>query len=352
MTAVYIQNQGVTVTRAGRRLLFRHEEQTLAEIQVVRMGSLHLFGGINLTTPALGLLLGQGVDVAFYRRDGRLKGRLVGPLSGNSRLRLAQAQLHGNEAWRLARGREIVAAKAEAARDLLVKYERKKGVVQRGRTRDKLAEFAEKARRASSLEETLGLEGAAARLWFDLFPLFMPRGFSWRGRSRRPPTDPTNALLSLSYSLLTVQLTGAIDGCGLDPYLGCLHGVRHGQPSLALDLLEPFRILLADRFVIRSVNLGVFSRDHFQGGRERGVFLTLDGRSKFFTAWDSFLEKNRWRDQMFNSITKYRKLVETGRSDFSGDEVPCCSIPEGRPHEASPQETDNLVVAEESCISC
>ncbi len=315
MSIVYIQKQGVKIARTGRRLLVKNGDEVLSEIQVMRLDSIHLFGGITVSTAALGLLMGHGVDAAFYRLDGRLKGKLTGPLSKNVKLRLAQALLHDDPHWRLKRSREIVRAKTQAARDLLIKYERKKGVVDNGRTRSKFTEYANRATQADTLDELRGLEGVAARLWFDLFPTFMPRGFSWNGRRRRPPPDPTNALLSLSYSLLSTRLTSAVDGCGLDPYLGCLHGVRHGQPSLALDLLEPFRVLAADRFVIRSINLGIFSPSHFQAGPRRGIFLNQEGKAKFFVAWEAFLKKIRWEDQMFSEITRYRKLVEASHLD-------------------------------------
>jgi len=311
MSIIYVQTQGAEVRRKQRRLVVIKDDETLHDIPCVHVESLHLFGGISLSTPAASLLLQEGVDVAFYTQDGRLKGRLTGPLSGNVPTRALQARLALDPSWPVYHSRGIVCGKIQACLELLIRHERKKGVINGGRVRREFARLATRSAEAGDAATLRGIEGSAARLWFRQFPTFVHDRMPWNGRSRRPPRDPLNALLSLSYSLLSAQIIAAVDGCGLDPYLGALHGVRHGQPSLALDLLEPFRPSVADRFVLRSVNLGVFRSEHFTTTSENGCRLIESHRTRFFEAWEGFLESVSWRRRMFAAIADYRKGLES-----------------------------------------
>lgn len=146
----------------------------------------------------------------------------------------------------------------------------------------------------ASLEETdtrselMGIEGIAAKAYFGAFPQMILRNeetFVFDGRTRRPPLDPVNAMLSFAYTLLGNEITGALEAVGLDPAVGFLHTVRPGRTSLALDLLEELRAPLADRFVVTQINLGVFTKKDFLKKENGAVFLTDDARKCFLTAW-------------------------------------------------------------------
>jgi len=136
---------------------------------------------------------------------------------------------------------------------------------------DRMRELVDKANEVASLESLLGLEGTAARFYFEAFgPLFRanaaggPRlGFDFEGRNRRPPKDPINALLSLGYALLTKDVLITLLGVGFDPYLGFFHQPRYGRPALALDVMEEFRPLIVDSVVVSAVNTGVVQADDF-----------------------------------------------------------------------------------------
>lgn len=136
--------------------------------------------------------------------------------------------------------------------------------------------------------ELMGIEGIAAKAYFGVFSQMILRNedvFIFDGRTRRPPLDPVNAMLSFSYTLLGNEIAGALETVGLDPAVGFLHTVRPGRASLALDLLEELRAPLADRFVITQINLGIFTEKDFQRKENGAVFMTDDARKTFLSAW-------------------------------------------------------------------
>ena len=183
--------------------------------------------------------------------------------------------------------------------------------------------LAQRAEGAASLEELLGLEGAAARIYFGRFAGMIKReteageteagetealGFDFRSRNRRPPRDGVNALLSLGYSLLAKDLTVACYAVGFDPMIGFYHQPRHGRPALALDLMEPLRPLIADSAVLSAVNTRMVSeKDLVQAGR--AVSLTPAGRKAFFRAYELRMD-TLVTHPLFDYRVSYRRLLE------------------------------------------
>ena len=143
---------------------------------------------------------------------------------------------------------------------------------------------------APNSESVLGIEGNAAHAQFSALMSFNRSPLQWPGRVRHPATDPLNALLSLGYTLVMHEITGLLAGIGLDPYLGYLHRVDYGRPSLALDLLEPFRHPLVDRLVLTAVNKGMFEEGDFQrGGDREGLFLAPKPMRRFFAEYERWM---------------------------------------------------------------
>ena len=181
---------------------------------------------------------------------------------------------------------------------------------------DRMRELVDKANEVASLESLLGLEGTAARFYFEAFgPLFRanaaggPRlGFDFEGRNRRPPKDPINALLSLGYALLTKDVLITLLGVGFDPYLGFFHQPRYGRPALALDVMEEFRPLIVDSVVVSAVNTGVVQADDFvrRGG---AVALTTAGRGKFIRAYERRMDEEVTHP-VFGYRVSYRRILE------------------------------------------
>jgi CRISPR-associated protein Cas1 len=175
-----------------------------------------------------------------------------------------------------------------------------------------LKQLARKASEAVSLESLLGLEGSAARCYFGEFSamlkISLQAPFDLDGRNRRPPRDPTNALLSFAYSLLTKDVALAITSSGLDPLLGFYHQPRFGRPALALDLMEEFRPLIADSVVIAAINTGVVSpRDFLRA--PGSCALTSDGRKRFIQAYERRMDQSVTHP-VFGYRISYRRVLE------------------------------------------
>lgn len=215
---------------------------------------------------------------------------------------------HPSACLTLARG--FVERKLKNCRTLL----RRNSHEDMGPTLRAMARCAGQAAEASSLESLLGVEGMGAKHYFKALPSMLrdPDGaapaFEFTGRNRRPPRDPINALLSLGYSALTRDWTVALLSVGLDPYLGVYHRPRFGRPSLALDLMEEFRPLIADSVVLQLVNNGELRTSSFitRGG---AISLTSDGRKRFFAAYERRLG-HLVRHPAFGYQVSYRRLLE------------------------------------------
>ncbi|OXM50337.1 CRISPR-associated endonuclease Cas1 [Amycolatopsis thailandensis] len=252
----------------------------------------------DFTDNANDLLLRCAADnraVTWLSRNGRFLGRVGGNLIGNPLLRLQQARAHDDPGRRLDIARSLVAGKLHNYRQLLLRIARDAEPARQGEIRAVAASHADSlaaAARAGSMTELLGVEGAAARPYFQSMPL-LARGVP-RGRSRRPPEDQFNCLLSFCYGMLRVAVVGALEQVGLDPYIGYLHAVRPGKPSLALDVMEEFRPLLVDRFVLTLFNRKEITAKHTTQDPAGGVTLTDDGRAFVLDRWSKARERV-WR---------------------------------------------------------
>jgi CRISPR-associated protein Cas1 len=240
-------------------------------------------------------------------------GITMGMNQKNVFLRKSQFRLSDVESFARSLARELVAGKIRNQRTLL----QRNHVEPKRSTLAGMKEMADRAETAGSLEELLGIEGNAARLYFgDFAGMIKPDEgestadlrFDFEGRNRRPPRDPVNALLSLAYSLLAKDLTVAAYAVGFDPYIGFYHQPRYGRPALALDLMEPFRPLIADSAVLTAVNTGmVTARDFVRVGGS--VALTAAGRKGFFRAYELRMD-TLVTHPLFDYRVSYRRMLE------------------------------------------
>ena len=263
---VYVAHDGATLRREGERLqVFVRRERT-AEIPVVGLGQLVLMGNVTLTPAALDLIVDRGVDTVLLGHHGRYRGRIVSGLSGNVRLRLAQYEFVSNPSRSLDLARRIVAGKVGNQRALLLRHARRHGPTATLRTAAiGLRAAAARVESAATLEEARGCEGSGSAAYFRVFgELLRSTYLRFDGRSRRPPLDPVNALLSLGYTLLSNVVEACVQLVGLDPYLGTLHAPLGGRPSLVCDLVEEFRAPVVDALVVAAVNHGAFDADGFE----------------------------------------------------------------------------------------
>ena len=250
------------------------------------------WNGVDLSDDLLHRCAADGRSVTWLTRNGRFLARVCGPQTGSPLLRLAQYRAHDDPARRLAIAKSFVAGKLHNYRQLLLRAARDATGSRQAKLRDIAARHADALADlagAADLTQTLGIEGQAAREYFQGLNLLAPGVSS--GRSRRPPQDPVNCLLSFGYGMLRVAVHGAVEQVGLDPYLGYLHGVRPGKPSLALDLMEELRPLLVDRLVLTLINRGQISARHTEALPGGAVQLTDDGRRFVLEQWSDWRER-------------------------------------------------------------
>ena len=310
---LYLNSQGVKVGKSGAVLQIRDNKTLLQEARLGEICQVSLMGNVQISTQAVQALCEAGVPVCYFSMGGWFYGITVGLNEKNVFLRRSQFRLSEQEYFALAFARKLVAGKIRNQRTLL----QRNHVEPNRMTLEAMKKMADRAERAGSLEELLGLEGNGARLYFgDFAGMIKPEegrealdlSFDFEGRNRRPPRDPVNALLSLGYSLLAKDLTVACYAVGFDPYIGFYHQPRFGRPALALDLMEPFRPLIVDSAVLTAINAGMLTpRDFVRVGGS--VALTASGRKAFFRAYELRMD-TLVTHPLFDYRVSYRRMLE------------------------------------------
>ncbi len=258
---LYVQTPGARIRKRSERLIVEAGEETV-EIPMIDVSQVSLFGPVSITTPALHALMRAEIPVSWFSMGGWFLGHTFGTGNGNVAVREAQYRIAFDEQRRLAFSRKLVAAKIRNSRTILRRnWRADQGTDGKDEALAGLTRIARRATYAKDELRLLGFEGEAAAIYFRYFSkMLMAQAdagyddFAFATRNRRPPVDPVNAMLSLAYALLTRFMTTAISATGLDPYMGLYHRIRHGRPALALDLMEPFRAIVADSAVIQAVN--------------------------------------------------------------------------------------------------
>ncbi len=304
---LYIRTQGAKLTLDGERLIVQGPDGP-GVARLPSTSEVVIFGNVAITTQALRALLSRDIPVSLFTYGGWFVGRATGHSSKNAELHVAQVRAVTDEARALSCARRLVAAKVLNQRTMLRRNHAKPDEVLLG----ELRRLAKSALEAESLESLRGYEGTAARLYFGAFSGMLKKlgdePFDLDGRNRRPPRDPVNALLSFAYGLLTKDVTNAVGGVGLDPLLGVYHQPRYGRPSLALDLMEELRPLVADSIVIGLVNNGVIRQDDFV--KAAGSCALEDAaRKRFLEAHERRMEQEV-QHPLFGYRISYRRLLE------------------------------------------
>jgi CRISP-associated protein Cas1 len=307
---VYIDEQGAYLRKDGSRLAVTKDGQPLASIPLAHVDQLVLAGNVNLSTPLLKHLLRYDVEVVLLNSYGKYEGRFTPELSKNSVLRLRQYERSKEEAFRLQVAKGMVLGKTQNMRAFLMRGNRTRGSAALEASIPQLTALLPSIEHAASVEALLGFEGAASHAYFQGFAELIGKdvAFDFQKRTRRPPRDPVNALLSLGYTLLCSDCMTAAQVAGLDPYVGFYHIAVHGRPALALDLMEEFRVLLVDSVVLTLINKGSIRPEDFEE-KYGGWFLTERGREKFYAAYGQ-RKNTEVTHPIFGYTLPYRRVLE------------------------------------------
>ncbi len=295
LNTLFVTTEGAAVLCDGETLKVRVEQETKLRLPVHLLGGLVCFGPIYVSPPAMALCAERNVALSFLSMGGRFLARVTGKVSGNVLLRREQYRRADDATFSARVARLIIGAKLLNCRTGLQRSLRdrpdQEGAARLDAAVKRLAALLLRLEEPDwSLDALRGFEGEAARTYFGVFDdLIVARKdqFAWQGRSRRPPLDRVNALLSFLYTLLAHDVAAALEVVGLDPAVGYLHQERPGRPSLALDLMEELRPVLADRLALALINRQQLSDKEFRVSESGGVYLNDEGRKLVLTAYQN-----------------------------------------------------------------
>lgn len=273
MPVLYLVEQGSTLRKDGDTLEVVKDKTTILTVPAAKVEQVVIFGNINITTPVIHYLLLQGIDCAFCSSTGRYHGRLFSTESKFGLLRQSQFRATSNLTDRLRLAKAMIRGKLTNQRVLMMRYAREITNTALAEAVEGLARALEHLEKADNLGSLQGIEGYASVLYYGAFKALLKQDLGFHARVRRPPRDPVNSLLSFAYTLLVYDVQAAIRTVGMDPFLGFLHTTEYSKPSLALDMMEEFRPVIADSIVLKIVNSNILAEADFQKKDEGGMVL-------------------------------------------------------------------------------
>lgn len=287
LNTLYITRRKSYLHKERETIVVKQGDEKLGQFPAINIGNILCFGQVSVSPFLMGYCAEKTIGLSFYTEYGRYLARVEGKPVGNVLLRRAQYRWADDQEKSNLIGRLIVAAKIANSRSVLQRELRNHGENPQLTTAvDRLAISCRRAKHAQSVDAARGIEGEAASVYFGVFnELVRGSGFAFGGRFRRPPTDPVNALLSFTYSLVAQECVSALAGVGLDPYVGFLHKDRPGRISLALDLQEEFRAAWADRLVLTLINRKQVTLKDFVTEASGAVSLSDNARKQFLAAY-------------------------------------------------------------------
>lgn len=320
---LYLNTQGLHVGKSSNLLRVKEKDKVLQDVRINEICQLNLLGNIQLSTQAIQTLCENEVPICYFSMGGWFYGVTHGLGVRNIYLRQEQFRKAESPSFCLELSKALVAGKIRNQRTML----QRNHIEPPSLALTQMKCMMEDATKATSLETLLGIEGNAARIYFENFSgmiksinddpgskdLFSNQesnvfSFDFKCRNRRPPKDPVNALLSLAYSMLAKDLTIVCHSVGFDPFLGFYHQPRYGRAPLPLDLMEPFRPLIADSAVLTAINTRMITLQEFiQAGDS--VVLTASGRKAFFRAYEQRMD-TLVTHPLFGYRISYRRMLE------------------------------------------
>lgn len=311
---LYVNTPGARVRKSGETLVIETDDGKI-EVALIDVSELALFGPVSVTTPTMHELMAREIPVSFFSTGGWLMGHSIGTGRRNAAVKALQfrAAFDSHRCIEIAKG--LVAAKIRNSRTLLRRnWREERGVDGKEEALSALNRLVDRAPHARGLPDLLGIEGEAAAIYFAHFERMLKAGtagfapFAFEKRTRRPPADPVNALLSMAYALLTRTVLATLQAVGFDPYQGFYHQPRHGRPALALDMMEPYRSIIADSTVLQVINNGELQPDDFVMSGP-ACALKPNGRKALIAAFERRLAQETTHP-VFGYQVSMRRLIE------------------------------------------
>ncbi len=313
LNTLYVSTEGAWLRLEGETLVVMIDREKRLQVPLHHLGGIVCIGRVNLSSTLMARCMEDGRSIVWLDENGRFLARVEGAVSGNILLRQAQYRTADNPQAALNLARAFIAGKLRNSRQVLLRSARdaksQEDADALRRAVDSIAINLRNLGQANNLDSVRGLEGDAARVYFGVLNRMIRPDlrdeFPFDQRSRRPPRDPFNALISFLYALLLTDCRSAMESVGLDSQLGFLHCVRPGRPASALDLLEEFRAVLGDRLAVTLINRGQITPKDFDFNPGGSVLLNDDGRRKLLVAY-----QERKKEQLTHPVLQQK--VEIG----------------------------------------
>lgn len=301
MSYLYVTEQGSTIGISDNRFQVKYKDGLIKSVPIETLEIIEIFGNVQITTQCLEMCLRKGINIIFYSTKGSYYGRLISTSHVNVQRQRLQADIGKNEIFKLAFSKRIIDAKIRNQIVIMRRYARNKEV-NIERSIDEMQYMLQKIKnKCSTIEQLMGYEGAAAKIYFKVIGKLINPEFAFDGRNRRPPLDPFNSMLSLGYSIMLNEIYGKIEGKGLNPYFGIMHRDKEKHPTLASDLMEEWRAVLIDSTVLSMLNGHELDKEDFYTNLEQpGVFLAKEG-------FKTYIKK---LETKFRTESKYLSYVE------------------------------------------
>lgn len=294
LNTLYITQPDVYLSLDGDNIVLLKEQQRLGRLPLHNLESIVAFGYTGASPALMGYCAERNISLTFLTMNGRFLARVIGKSRGNVVLRKRQYRFSDNEQGSATIARNFIVGKVYNHKWMLERmtrdYSLRINVSEFKTVSKELSLIIKDIRECDDLDRLRGLEGQAATSYYGLFDkmiLQQKENFSFKGRSRRPPLDNVNAMLSFAYTLLANDMTSALEGVGLDAYVGFLHRDRPGRASLALDAMEELRGVYADRFVLSLINKRIVHSEDFLEKENGAVIMTDEARKNFLSSWQN-----------------------------------------------------------------
>lgn len=289
MSYLYINKDDVKISTKENTCVVTYSDGMIKSIPIETLEEIDIFGNAQVTTQMLKKCLIKGIPLSFYSRSGKYFGRLISTNHVNVRRQRKQAKLGEDEIFKLKFAKKIISAKVNNQLVILKRYARTSSNDIEIEIK-KIISLSKHIEIADSEEELIGYEGSIAREYFRALSKIIDENFKFSGRSRRPPRDEFNSLISLGYTLILNEIYGKLEKHGLNPYFGFLHKDDENHPTLASDLIEEWRAVIVDSMVLSLINGHEILKDHFIHDYESGgIYLTDEGSKIFFKKFEAKL---------------------------------------------------------------
>ena len=306
MAILYITQQGAVLHKSGNQVIVKKGREVLQEIPIIHLDEVVIFGNGHITTQTIGYLLNKNIPVSFLSSQGKYKGKLQPPYAKDTRIRQHQYAVAADPPRCLELAKCFVRGKITNA----IRFS------ERQRTQNPEVKSATRAARqtlgklehAKNLESLLGYEGSGAAAHYRAFRELLARDWDFTTRQFRPPPDPINAMLSLGYTLLHNHVYAFTNVVGLDPYCGYFHQPKHGHAALASDLMEEFRQIIVDGYVLSSVNNNRIKPGDFEQ-TNKGIRFTKEALDRFLTGYYGRMQQT-FQHPTRNEKTTYLRSIE------------------------------------------